>query len=92
MTLIIAQPRLDTASAGSYGSLTARAELRPSTLRWPPTEAGPTEAIAPICGMTVDIASARYHSQAEGRTTYFCCLHCKETFEQDPRRYLSTSA
>jgi xanthine dehydrogenase accessory factor len=54
--------------------------------------AGPTEALDPICGMTVDIASARYHSQAEGRTTYFCCLHCKETFEQDPRRYLSPSA
>ena len=45
--------------------------------------------IDPICGMTVDIATARYHSQAEGRTTYFCCLHCKETFEQDPPRYLS---
>ena len=54
--------------------------------------AGPTEALDPICGMTVDIAGARYHSQAEGRTTYFCCLHCKETFEQDPRRYLSQSA
>ena len=54
--------------------------------------ASPTEALDPICGMTVDIASARYHSQAESRTTYFCCLHCKETFEQDPRRYLSPSA
>ena len=51
--------------------------------------AEPTEALDPICGMTVEIATARYHSSAEGRTTYFCCLHCKETFEQDPRRYLS---
>ena len=51
--------------------------------------AEPTEALDPICGMTVEIATARYHSPAEGRTTYFCCLHCKETFEQDPRRYLS---
>ena len=51
--------------------------------------AEPTEALDPICGMTVEIASARFHSQAEGRTTYFCCLHCQETFEQDPRRYLS---
>jgi len=50
--------------------------------------AEPTEALDPICGMTVEIATARYHSPAEGRTTYFCCLHCKETFEQDPRRYL----
>jgi xanthine dehydrogenase accessory factor len=51
--------------------------------------AEPTEVLDPICGMTVEIATARYHSSAEGRTTYFCCLHCKETFEQDPRRYLS---
>jgi xanthine dehydrogenase accessory factor len=50
--------------------------------------AEPAEALDPICGMTVEIATARYRSQAEGRTTYFCCLHCKETFEQDPRRYL----
>jgi xanthine dehydrogenase accessory factor len=50
---------------------------------------GPTEALDPICGMTVETATARYRSLAEGRTTYFCCRHCQETFEQDPRRYLS---
>jgi xanthine dehydrogenase accessory factor len=55
----------------------------------PAMAAEPTEAIDPICGMTVEIATARYRSLVEGRTTYFCCLHCKETFEQDPRRYLS---
>ena len=49
----------------------------------------PTEAIDPICGMTVDIATARYRSGAGGRTTYFCCLQCKETFDRDPGRYVS---
>jgi xanthine dehydrogenase accessory factor len=53
------------------------------------TSAELTEAVDPICGMTVAIATAPYHSQAGGRTTYFCCLRCKETFEQDPPRYLS---
>ena len=48
------------------------------------TAAEPTEARDPICGMTVEIATARYRSQAAGRITYFCCLACKETFEQDP--------
>ena len=48
----------------------------------------PAEATDPICGMSVAVATARYRSEAGGRTTYFCCLHCQETFEQNPERYL----
>ena len=55
----------------------------------PSDTATPTEAIDPICGMSVEIASARYRSDVAGRTTYFCCLHCKETFDRDPGRYLA---
>ncbi len=56
----------------------------------PPTRAdAPIEAIDPVCGMAVDIATARHRSEAGGRPTYFCCLHCQGTFEQDPQRYLS---
>ena len=45
--------------------------------------AGPaTEATDPVCGMPVDVATARYRSEHEGRTVYFCCLHCKETFDR----------
>lgn len=40
------------------------------------------EAIDPICGMTVATANAKYTSEFEGRTIYFCCLRCKETFDQ----------
>ncbi len=40
------------------------------------------EAIDPICGMTVDIATARYTSQRDGETYYFCCAGCKATFEK----------
>ena len=39
-------------------------------------------ATDPICGMTVDIATAKYKSVIDGKTFYFCCLRCKETFEQ----------
>ena len=39
-------------------------------------------ATDPICGMTVDIATAQYKSVIDGETFYFCCLRCKETFEQ----------
>lgn len=38
-------------------------------------------AIDPICGMTVDIENAKYTSFVDGKTIYFCCLRCKETFE-----------
>jgi xanthine dehydrogenase accessory factor len=45
----------------------------------PPVRA---EAIDPICGMTVDIATARYISQRDGQTFYFCCAGCRKTFER----------
>jgi len=57
------------------------------------SEAAPTtlevaEATDPVCGMSVALATARYRSELAGRTTYFCCLHCKETFDRNPERYL----
>lgn len=39
-------------------------------------------SVDPICGMDVDVATARYRSEAPEGTVYFCCLHCKETFDQ----------
>lgn len=40
------------------------------------------EAIDPICGMTVDIATARFTAVRDGETFYFCCPGCKKTFEK----------
>ena len=45
------------------------------------------EAKDPICGMTVETATARYQSDWAGRSVYFCCLRCKELFDADPQRY-----
>ena len=39
-------------------------------------------ATDPICGMTVDIETAKYSSVIDGKTFYFCCLRCKETFDR----------
>ena len=36
----------------------------------------------PICGMTVDVATARHRSDVGGRAVYFCCLACKGTFDR----------
>ena len=41
-----------------------------------------SEAIDPICGMTVDIATARYTVERDGQTYYFCSAGCKATFEK----------
>src|SRR5438093_6169097 len=38
----------------------------------------------PVCGMLVEIATARYRAEAWGRIFYFCCAGCKDAFEQDP--------
>jgi xanthine dehydrogenase accessory factor len=45
------------------------------------------EALDPVCGMTVEIATARHQSDWAGRSVYFCCLRCKEAFDADPRRF-----
>jgi xanthine dehydrogenase accessory factor len=47
-----------------------------------PVQQQRAEAIDPICGMTVDVATARYTSVRDGETYYFCCAGCKVTFEK----------
>jgi Cu+-exporting ATPase len=51
----------------------------------------PTQ-IDPICGMTVDPASAAGSTIYEGKTYYFCSTHCLTKFKQDPQQYLTLSA
>lgn len=48
-------------------------------------DAGSLEAIDPVCGMTIDVSSAKYSSVFENKTVYFCCLRCKETFDRTPQ-------
>ncbi|HEX9314462.1 MAG TPA: XdhC family protein, partial [Actinomycetota bacterium] len=49
----------------------------------------PVDAIDPVCDMLVDVATARFVSEHEGETYYFCCPACKKKFEADPARYLT---
>ena len=48
-------------------------------------------ATDPVCGMTVDPATASEHTQHGGATYYFCSAGCREAFEKDPARYLAGS-
>ena len=45
-------------------------------------------AIDPVCGMTVDEATAPATAEYKGRTYYFCAPGCKRRFEADPEKVL----
>ena len=38
----------------------------------------------PVCGMTVDEASA-HHAERAGKTFYFCSDHCRQKFLSAPK-------
>jgi Cu+-exporting ATPase len=42
----------------------------------------------PVCGMTVDPQTAKYHVDHDGQTYHFCAACCQEKFEADPSEYL----
>jgi xanthine dehydrogenase accessory factor len=48
------------------------------------------EALDPVCGMTVDVASALYRSTFEDATYYFCSAGCLARFEEDPARFVAS--
>jgi xanthine dehydrogenase accessory factor len=50
---------------------------------------GPVDAVDPVCDMLVDIATARFVTEHEGQTYYFCCPACKKKFEAEPAKYLT---
>jgi xanthine dehydrogenase accessory factor len=45
------------------------------------------QAKDPVCGMLVDVATAKYRSEHHGSTVYFCCGGCRLAFEKDPKKY-----
>jgi xanthine dehydrogenase accessory factor len=59
---------------------------RSQKAEWKPEEAasegaGASQARDPVCGMSVEVASAKYRSEALGRPVYFCCARCKQVFD-----------
>lgn len=45
-------------------------------------------AIDPVCNMTVEQDGAAATAVYEGKTFCFCCVGCKNDFEEDPQAYL----
>ena len=46
----------------------------------------------PVCGMSVDPATAKAKVEHAGATYYFCSTHCAEKFRADPAKYLAPPA
>jgi Cu+-exporting ATPase len=46
----------------------------------------------PVCGMTVDPATAKYRTEHGGKTTYFCSEGCLKKFVADPQRYFTPAS
>ena len=46
----------------------------------------------PVCGMSIEPATARHQFEHAGHTYYFCCARCREKFIADPARYLDAQA
>jgi YHS domain-containing protein len=49
------------------------------------------ERLDPVCLMDVDPATARWQSEYNGRTYYFCAPSCKKSFDREPTAYVSES-
>lgn len=47
-----------------------------------------TEAIDPVCGMSVNTATAEHHFEFQGTTYYFCCGGCEHSFAKQPEAFL----
>ncbi len=43
----------------------------------------------PVCGMMVDEKKAKFKSDYNGKTYYFCAASCKTTFDKNPGKYTS---
>ncbi len=46
----------------------------------------------PVCGMSVDPATAKHKAEHAGATYYFCCAGCRGKFVADPSQFLAASA
>ncbi len=45
----------------------------------------------PVCGMTVEEATAAAKSDYKGQTYYFCASGCKKAFDAAPEKFLGKS-
>jgi xanthine dehydrogenase accessory factor len=71
-----------------------RAESRPSFSGAQERESTgkPDEAVDPVCGMAVEVATGRHVVEHGGTRYYFCSSGCKRVFEEEPRQYATRAS
>jgi len=80
------------AVAGAAASGGARARRKNARRAGTATaEADHSDAVDPVCGMTVAASRAGRPLEHEGVTYYFCCAGCRAQFESSPASFVSAS-
>jgi xanthine dehydrogenase accessory factor len=57
-----------------------------------PAKEPPSEAVDPVCGMSVAVAGARHTAEVLGVAYYFCCAGCRTKFVAEPARFLGAGS
>ncbi|HEX5407905.1 MAG TPA: XdhC family protein, partial [Pseudonocardiaceae bacterium] len=70
--------------------LRATGALAPEGLDDNAVPAQRAQAVDPVCGMTVAADQAHRPVDHHGRTYYFCCVGCRDSFVANPTAYLSS--
>ena len=69
----------------------ATARASPAVARADASPAAPASAVDPVCGMRVDVATARHTAEVDGAVYYFCCANCRARFVKQPQDYRRTN-
>ena len=86
----IIQRRRQSSSSNSPISSSPVSDSQAASLELPMIQKSALEAIDPVCGMTVEIATAHFSSEYDGTTYYFCAAGCKRSFEKEPGKYIQS--
>jgi len=84
--LQLRRSHVDQAAAAAR-AVTPAADMLPDTAAVMPD----MEMVDPMCGMSVQVAGARYTSAYDGKTFIFCGAGCKARFDHEPERYAEGS-
>lgn len=57
-----------------------------------PAADAPTAGKDPVCGMTVDPATTKFHASRDGREFHFCSERCHGKFVANPGQYIGVAA
>src|SRR4030081_1285011 len=65
---------------------------RPEIMSTKPSGTATEPQRDPVCGMSVNRATAKHSHAHAGKDFFFCCAGCADKFRTDPEKYLSRSA